>query len=155
MTNAPKFIVFVAGCAALLVWHFGTMGNPQLETLGNGEFRIYSRELVNSPLVERRIDIALGHVYITSSHNAAALRAKFNHIDGESIRLPRTNASEILNRLGHHVVSTQQIHAGHITYAHNTRGRDFITSDGRRINLQIVERAHETIVGWPILLGGY
>ena len=151
-----KFVMYVTLCVCLIFWHFAHLQNPALEVLGAGEFRIYSRQKVESHLISRRIDIALGHVFITASYNANALRAKFTHIDGESITLNwRIPARYILNKLGYHKIESQTIHRMHITYAYSARGRDFITSGSDRINLQIVERANSTTIGWPILLGGY
>ena len=153
--SMPKFILFLALCICLVTWHYGTLCNPHLESLGDGEFRIFSRELVHSPLIENRIATALGFIYITSSQNAHILRAKFTHIDGESITLfTPQSADQIIRRLGYHVVESSHGSVIRTTYAHSARGRNFITSDGRRINLQIIERGNVVTVGWPVVLGG-
>jgi len=137
------------------MYHFAALDNPRLETLGDGEFRIYSRQDITSPLVTNRIAIATGFIYTTHSDNAAELRAKFTHSDGESITLtqPQT-ARQILSQLGHHQVSQHTSAIMTTTYAHNNRHRKFVTSGQNRINLQIIERDGVTTVGWPVILFG-
>ena len=151
----PRFLIFVAACLVLLVYFFAGISDPAIETLGHGEFRIYSREKISSPLVTRRIDTATSFIYITSSTNAAALRSKFRHIDGESLRLyTRLSAGQVLERLGKHYVSSMDGFA-RITYGHSQSARTRVSSNGKDISIQIVEKDGRTIVGWPVLLGGW
>jgi len=151
-----KFIAFTTLCVSLVVFHFGTLSNPELEVLGEGEFSIYSRQVVGSPLIERVTNIGIGFIYTTSSRNAVQLRAKFTQIDGESIILDNfKDPQKILDILGYTQVSTQDMGGLHTVYAYSGRGRDFITSNGQRINLQIAVRAGRVTVGWPVILGSY
>jgi len=121
--------------------------NPRLELLGEGEYAIYSREDVRSSLVDRRVASGIGFIYYTTSENAAELRAKFTHIDGESIVLPRISGKQVLKKLGY-----QEVSKG---YGYSPRGKDFIKVNGQRVNLQVVERNGSTVVGWPVILGAY
>ena len=151
-----KLCVFTASCACLILWHFTTLSNPNLEILGSGEFSIYSREAINSPLIIRRLDMGSGFIYVTSSENAAELRQKFNHIDGESITLNRYKpVRDILALLGHTKISSRKDSVMHITYAYSGRGREFIEHNGKRINLQIAHRGNRTAIGWPVILGSF
>jgi len=155
MTTLPKFLIFTGACVALIFYHFAALDNPRLETLGPGQFRIYSREDITSPLIYNRISIATGFIYVTCSTNAPQLRQKFTHIDGESITLstPKT-ARQVLSQLGHHKVEQHISSVMTTTYAHSNRARAFITSGSNRINLQIIERDGVTTVGWPVILMG-
>jgi len=144
-----KFPLYIALCVALIYYSFAAASNPQLETLGEGEFAIYSRQDVSSPLVTRRISSGIGFIYFTHSSNAAALRAKFDYIDGESIVIPHMSGQEVLRRLGHREVS----YSNGIWYGYSPRARSFIRANGQRINLQVVERQGTTVVGWPVILG--
>ena len=151
-----KFVLFSALCVSLIFHHFATLSNPRLELLGDGDFSIYSREVITSPLVHSVTNIGIGFVYTTTSSNAAALRAKFNQIDGESIVLSTfKEPSRILALLGYTKVSTQTLSDLHTIYAYSGRGRDFITSEGTRINLQIAVRGDRVTVGWPVILGSF
>ena len=152
-----KLFVFVSVCASLVFFHFETLGNPTLETLGSGEFRIYSREYVRSPYVQRKISIATGFIYFTHSNYAARLRAKFNAIDGESITLDsHKTPREIMRTLGgYREIETLDHPIVHITYAFSGRGRDFIDTANGRVNLQISDRAGIVTVGWPVILGSH
>ena len=152
----PKFILFGTLCVALVAQHFLVMENPQLETLGAGDFFIYSREVVVSPLVLERTDVGFGFIYRARSENAAELRAKFNHIDGESLLLDKQmSARDVLWLLGHEKTSQQTSAGMVVTYGYSGRGRDFIVAGGERVNLQIVERGGRTKVGWPVILGSF
>lgn len=151
-----KLCLFLAFCAALVFYHFETLSNPKLETLGAGYFRIYSREDVCSPLVTNRRSIATGFIYVTRSENADELRNKFTHIYGESIILDEYMPKhEVLRALGYRAVLQQNNHMMRITYAYSGRGRDFITENNNRINLQIASRNGVTTVGWPVILGSF
>ena len=148
--------MFVAVCASLVFYHFSTLGNPQLETLGSGTVQIFSRERIDSPLVKNRQDLGFAFVYTTSSANAAALRAKFSVIDGESITLDTPKSvREILRALGHTYMFSQSINQLHVTYAYSGRNRDFVTKGRERINLQIAVRGNTVTVGWPVILGSF
>jgi len=142
-----KFPLFITLCISLIYYSTAVAENPRLEILGDGELAIYSREIVHSPLVTRRVTSGIGFIYYTDSGNAAALRAKFNNIDGESIVLSGISASQIFKTLGYREVS--------LGYGYSPRGLDFIKVDGQRINLQVVERNGTTVVGWPVILGNY
>jgi hypothetical protein len=147
-----KFPLYIALCVCVIYYSVAFAENPRLELLGDGEFAIYSREDIRSPLVDRRVASGIGFIYYTDSINAHALRNKFTHIDGESIVLPRHfSANQIFRKLGYREVSF----TGTIAYGYSPRARAFIKSDGQRINLQVVERNGTTVVGWPVILGVY
>ena len=151
-----KFILFATLCIALVAHFFITIDNPQLEALGAGDFFIYSREVVASPLVISTTHVGFGIIYKTRAENAMELRRKFDVIDGESITLDRAKSTrDVLRLLGHEVVDEHSGGGKVVTYAFSGRGREFIVSDGRRINLQVVERGGRTSVGWPVILGSF
>ena len=146
-----KLPLYLALCMALIFYSVATTESPRLEVLGHGEYAIYSREDVQSPLVTRRLTSGIGFIYYTNSENAAALRGQFTNIDGESIVLHGTSAPQIIRMLGYNQVSQND----NIYYAYSPRALAFIKSGGQKINLQIVERGGTTIVGWPVILGSY
>jgi len=151
-----KLLLFITLCVSLIFYHFASLGNPHLEILGDGYMSIYSRQLVDSPYIIRRHDIATGFIYTTRSYNAPALRAKFTQIDGESITLDTYRPKhEILRILRYRVVHEQRNNIMHITYAYSGRGRDFIRDGDTRINLQISSRAGRVTIGWPVILSGF
>jgi hypothetical protein len=150
-----KFCIFAAACVCLIYYSLTVHTNPTLESLGAGEYTIYSRENVQSNLVTRRIDTGLGFMYFTHSQNAAALRALFRNIDGESITLTNINARTILKKLNYSRVSTSFDGIMQITYAYSNRGHQFITVNNSRVNLQIAETHNRVTVGWPVILGTF
>jgi hypothetical protein len=151
-----KFCLFVTVCVCLIFHSSVTMTNPKLEILGHGEYCIYSREDVVSPLISRKVQTGLGFMYFTDSKNAASLRALFNHIDGESITLSSNKSTQvILRKLNYHKVSSDNIGGLHIIYAYSRHAPDFIKNDNRRINLQIAEHNGTVTIGWPVILGTY
>jgi len=151
-----KFLVFLAIAAALVMVHFSGLDNPRLERLGGGELRIHSREQIQSPLVERMYQNALGFTYVTRSENARELRQKFDVIDGESfVPDEKMSVNRILGILGHQVVDRQENNIMQVVYAYSGRARDFIMSGSRRVNLQIATRDGRVTVGWPVILGSF
>jgi len=143
-----KLPLYIALCISLIYYSSAAAENPRLELLGSGEYAIYSRENIHSPLVTRRVASGIGFIYYTDSGNAAELRAKFDIIDGESIVLPAAfSAQQIFRKLGYREVSPG--------YGYSPRAKTSITSDGQRINLQVASRNNSTVVGWPVILGVY
>ena len=152
----PKLCIYLALCTSLVFFNFATLCNPQLESLGAGTFRIYSREDISSPLVQNRISIATGFIYIACSNDAAELRAKFTHIDGESLTLDTpVPTQQILQILGYRAVESLQIGSLHITYAYSSNALAFVTHNDMRVNLQIAQRNNQTTVGWPVILSSH
>ena len=150
MVKIPLYIAF---CVALIFVSLSTPYSPRLEMLGSGEFAIYSREYVMSPLVTRRIESGLGFIYFTHSANAQRLRAKFTHIDGESITLDHHKPTrDILRKLGYRSVASNK---PNIYYGFSSRATVFIRNGNTRINLQIAQRNGVTTVGWPVILGSF
>jgi len=151
-----KLILFSTLCVILIFYHFETLSNPRLELLGCGEFSIYSREVITSPLITNTTNIGFGFIYTTHSSNANALREKFNIIDGESITLSNFICpQDILTQLGYTQISYQRGGGLFTIYAYSNRGRDFIRKTDHRINLQIAVRGGRVTVGWPVILGSY
>jgi hypothetical protein len=130
-----------------------------LETLGDGTFAFYSTDRVESPLVTDTIDLGFAFIYECKSADAAKVRALFNRIDGESIRLENYggNTNRILKSLRARAVTASDFG----TYAYTPKIKAFITmtkssgAGNAHINLQIVQNQDVTIVGWPVILGSY
>lgn len=146
-----KLPLYIALCVALVYYSFAAAENPRLEVLGKGTYAIYSRQNISSSLILRRVSSGIGFIYYTDTSSAAALRTKFNNIDGESIQLQGPTVRQIFRKLGYKEVTS----SGDIYYGYSPRGRSTIKSDGRRINLQIAERNGVITVGWPVILGTY
>ncbi|MCL2755455.1 MAG: YwmB family TATA-box binding protein [Firmicutes bacterium] len=151
-----KFILFSTFCIILIFYHFESLSNPKLEQLGDGQFSIYSREIIQSPLVLSKTNIGFGFIYTIHSLNANQLRQKFNVIDGESIVLDNfIHPNQILRQLGYTQISSQQSANLFTIYAYSSRGRDFIRKDNNRINLQVAVRDGRVTIGWPVILGSF
>ena len=150
-------ILFVTLCITLVWYHFGTLDNPRLETLGEGTFFIHSRELVHSPLITSTIPAGIGFIYQMPSKHVNTVRSLFNNIDGESITLDTPKSSDqILRMLGYTMVQAQGTYETiRVVYAYSSRGRNFLTIDGTRINLQIATRGDRVTIGWPVILGSF
>lgn len=142
-----KFPLYIALCAVLIFYALAAVENPSLEILGEGTYSIYSRQDVSSPLVTRCVSSGIGFIYYAHSKDASALRALFDHIDGESIEIPGISARQVFKKLG-----AKEVSSG---YGYSPKWRDFIKVGGQRINLQVVERGETTVVGWPVILGSY
>ena len=148
----PFFPLYIAVCVSLVYYSVAMASNPRLEVLGAGEYAIYSREVVTSPLVTRRVASGIGFIYYADSADVAELRAKFDVIDGESIVLDgAVFAREVFKKLGYNQTSSN----GGIYYGYSPRALAFIKTSGQKVNLQVVERNGSTVVGWPVILGGY
>jgi len=152
-----KFCVFVTLCAVLIFYSSASVANPNLEILGEGEVRIFSTEVVESPLVDRVTNVGFAFIYHTTSANAPYLRAKFTRIDGESITLRGTDltARQVLRTLNYRKISSNAVGALEYYYAFSMRGSDFIISGDTRINLQVAQRGDVLTVGWPVILGSF
>jgi hypothetical protein len=112
----------------------------------SGEYCIYSRENVRSPLISRRVNSGLGFIYHCDSKKAQKLRGKFKSIDGESIVITDSIKYEsILQRFALHI--REEINDGiyHTIYAGNERYG----------TVQIVVRKNDIVVGYPAILGSY
>ena len=147
-----KFFLYIALCISLIYVSLTDLHDPHLEVLGFGTYCIYSKEKISSPLVINCIDSGIGYIYYCESSNAAALRTKFNKIDGESISIQNISAERILKKLNYKKICSDT--SGNL-YGYSGRGRTFIKNGNTRINLQISTRSEITTVGWPVILGSY
>jgi|GEM_PF-1112488 len=152
-----KFILYLTLCVCLIFIGLNNVGEPPLEVLGSGEYCIYSRDAVESPLIEKRIDSGIGFMYYCKSSDAAKLRPLFTVIDGESITLENYSAAKVFKILNYKKISSSYIveSAGGIYYGYSNKGLSFITYGSVKINLQVAVRGSVTTVGWPVILGGY
>lgn len=150
-----KLCIFVSVCAALVIWHFDSLGNPRLENLGEGTFKIFSTERISSPLATRQ-DLGFAFVYRTCSSKAQKLRDKFSVIDGEAITLDNFKSpNRILKELGYQYITSQSMGGLFVVYGYSGRGRNYITNGNTRINLQIAIRDGIVTVGWPVILSSF
>jgi len=143
-----KISLYITLCVCLIIASIYRDDHVKLETLGSGEFAIYSTQDIQSPLVDRRIQTGLGFIYFTHSSNANQLRQKFTQIDGESIRLDRPKTSSQIFRL----LNFQKLCNN---YGFSNKMPVHITANGQRINLQVSNRNGVTTVGWPVILGSF
>jgi len=150
-----KLCIFIALSACLVFYSIAGTVNPQLETLGRGEYRFYSPEIVSSAYITKITDLGFSYIYHCNSRNAAKVRALFTRIDGESITLNGKSARAVTQKLGYRVVSKSSISNVVSVYAYSPRGQVYIQSGGQKINLQIAVNGQMTTVGWPVILGSY
>ena len=150
-----KLPIYLALCVSLIYYTTATVSNPCLETLGEGEYCIYSTQAITSPLVTKRNDLGFSYIYYCDSGDAARLRSLFDSIDGESITLTNTNASSVLAKLHYQEVSQLTLGETQLIYAYSPRGKSFIMDNNTKINLQIVITGGITTVGWPVILGSF
>jgi len=142
-----KFFLYIPFCICLIYVSFVNTHDPALEVLGAGEYCIYSRDVVTSNLITKRIDSGIGYIYYCDSSDAAALRPLFKKIDGESIILENCSMQRVYKILNYKKVGSH--------YGYSNRGRAFIKDGNTKINLQVVQRGDVTVVGWPVILGSY
>ena len=128
------------------------MNNPRLEVLGAGEYCFYSTDNVNGKQITRKIQNGAGYIYYCDGENAGGLRTLFTNIDGESIALQNINTARVFKILNYKRVSADT--HGNI-YGYSNRGRAYIRSGNKKINLQVSVRGDIVTVGWPVILGGY
>jgi hypothetical protein len=127
-----------------------------LEVLGAGELCIYSRETVSNSRITETVDLGYSNIYKCQSYAAATVRAAFHSPDGESITLDGGRSErKILNKLGGRIVSRETVAGMSIIYAYTPKSPKFLIVGGQKINIQIVAKPHQTIVGMPIVLGAY
>ena len=160
-----KFFLYISLCVSLIYYSFATIENPRLEVLGVGEYCIYSTQEVVSEFITKRIETGIGYIYYCSSDAAEKVRALFNKIDGESIKLYIENhgrqwqsqLDDILQKLDYHYHKISETYDGiiRIYYAYSNRVKDFINIGKDKINLQIAQRGDVIVIGWPVILGSY
>jgi hypothetical protein len=140
-----KFFIYVSVCLCLLIYAAAVPLKPQLYYYG-GEYCIYSRDNVVSPLISRRVDFGLGYIYYCDSANAEKLRVKFKNIDGESIVIKdKIKYESILQKFALHKTDETFDGIYKTIYAKNERYG----------TVQIVVRANDIVVGYPAILGSY
>ena len=132
-----KLCLFVAMCACLVFYSTATVTDPQLEKLGNGEYQIYSAQLVESSLVTNCQDTGFSYIYSCDSKNAGNLRKLFTKIDGESITIKNKSAKSVLDTLNYRQVSQSVLGSIKTIYAYSARAKTFIKDGKQKINLQI------------------
>ncbi|MCL2228320.1 MAG: YwmB family TATA-box binding protein [Firmicutes bacterium] len=153
-----KFAIFVALSLALVIIGLATPNRVRLEELSDmGIFRIYSTEVVESPLFQSVASVGFAFIYSIDPRDAERARAKFTRIDGESISFSTSHkdVDTILRTFGANVVSVSQIGSISSTLAHTNRNDRFIVTEGQRVNLQIAVNGGRTTVGWPMILGSF
>jgi hypothetical protein len=147
--------LFITIATCLVFFSIAGAVNPQLETLGHGEFRFYSTDAVSSPYITKTVNLGFSYIYYCDSRDATKVRALFTRIDGESITLKGKSARAITQKLGYRVVSESRISNVVSVYAYSPRGQAYLQSGGQKINLQIAVSGQTTTVGWPVILGSY
>ena len=150
-----KLCIFIAVAACLVFYSIAGASDPQLEKLGQGEYRFYSTDIVSSPYITRTVDLGFSYIYVCDSADATKVRKLFTRIDGESITLANTDKAAVLKRLNYQTVSVSEVSSIAVTYAYSPRGKTFITDNEQKINLQIAVSGRTTTVGWPVILGSY
>jgi len=148
-----KFCIFLAASVCLVFW--GIVAPPSsapLESVAHGTHYFYSTDFVESPYITNTTDLGFSYIYETHTSNAKKVRSLFNRIDGESIVFDSpVPTKKILDTLGARVVTT----SGFGVFAYTPKKSHYIVENGRKINLQIVQRDNITHIGWPVILGSY
>jgi hypothetical protein len=140
-----KFFIYASVCLSLIVYAVTVPIKPQLWDY-RGEYCIYSREDVRSPLIHRRVDSGLGYIYYCGNGDAKALREKFGKIDGESIIITDDiKYEQILQKFALQKKSESRDGIYHTIYAQNSRYG----------SVQIVVRKDDIVVGFPVIIGSY
>jgi hypothetical protein len=140
-----KFFIYISICLCLIIYAVAIPFRPQLYYY-EGEYCIYSRDDVASPLISRRVNFGLGFIYYCDSQNAPKLRGKFNSIDGESIVIKgKIKYDSILQKFALHKTGEDFDGIYHTIYAKNERYG----------TVQIVVRGDDVVVGYPAILGSY
>ena len=142
-----KFFLYIALCVCFIYASFVNLRDPALEVLGRGEYCIYSRDVVTSPLITKTLNSGIGFIYYCESTDAKQLRKLFTKIDGESLTLEDFSTHLVFKKLNY-----KKVIPG---YGYSARGKTFIKNGKSKINLQVVARDNVVIVGWPVILGSY
>lgn len=92
--------------------------------------------------------INAGNLYITQFQNNNSV-----NVLGESFTTIEFDVSKICTLLKAKIVKTEQVENMNITYAYSPFISKHLFIDGKKTNLQIVERSNDIILGWPLILG--
>ena len=145
-------------CLALIIVGVLSPSRVRLEDITNeGVFRIYSTDVVYSPLIVSRTSVGFAFIYHVCPSNVQDVRKLFTRIDGESISFCSSKkcVDGVLRLFGARVISTSQIGNIESTLAKTRQNDRFIVADGQRVNLQIAVSGERTTVGWPLILGSF
>jgi hypothetical protein len=140
-----KFFIYISVCLCLLIYALAAPIRPQLYYY-DGEYCVYSRDDVASPLISRRVGYGSGYIYYCRSENAEELRRKFRRIDGESVVIrDKIKYESILQKFALHKTGESFDGICQTIYAQNERYG----------TVQIVVRPNDIVVGYPVILGSY
>ncbi len=75
---------------------------------------------------------------------------------GESIKVKNLEIGQALNDLNANVIDTEYLGGGLVViYAYSDKINDSVIHKNQKVNLQIANVGDNTIIGWPLILGGF
>lgn len=87
---------------------------------------------------------------------AAEVKRSIKKTDGESAYYLNTdNSAELLNKYRAKVVFCQTVDGIYNIYAYTDKFDGYLVLEGKRVNLHIAVTDNSTVIGSPIIFGGY
>lgn len=110
------------------------------EYFPDGELTLYSN------ICHENDEQILHNVYITQNRHS---------IIGESIFLNNIEIGQAIKQLDAKVLLTEQVDDITIIFCFSSKINSSVEYKGFTINLQIADSPNRTIIGWPMILGGF
>lgn len=113
----------------------------------DGEYTIYTEEPIN----ENSVDV--GFCYI---NNMKEKTVKPNLIVGESIIVKNLEVGSALRVMNAEVVKTEVLKNNSVViYAYTKLINSQVEVENKSVNLQLVCREGDVVIGWPLILGSF
>lgn len=110
----------------------------------DGSYTVYTKNSVNEN------SINLGFCYMNN------FQVETQDIEGESIKVENFEPSQAIRVLNAKVVETEYLDNGMVViYAYTPLIQKRVKLGHKNVNLQIAHSDDFTIVGWPLILGGF
>ena len=124
-----------------------------LNNVKNIYYTTYSAEIENATLTQ-----CGSAVFVESDvEHCKQVKSELHSINGQSLSFE--GDSELYNQLiaylFHNVVLTENVSNVKCCYGYNNKLNNFITIDGKTINIQIALNNNKITIGTPVILGSY
>ncbi len=113
----------------------------------DGEYTLYTKESIN----ENSIDVGFCYINNTQTSNVEQ-----NLIVGESIVVKNLEVGAALSVLNAKIVKTEVLKDNSVViYAYSNLINTEVQIESKDVNLQIVCRKNDVVIGWPMILGSF
>lgn len=110
----------------------------------SGSYTVYTKNSVNENSVN------LGFCYMNN------FQVETQDVEGESVKIENFEPSQAIRVLDAKVIETEYLDNGMVViYAYTSLIKERVKLGQKHVNLQIAHCDDYTIIGWPLILGGF